>query len=74
MPVIMRTSGLGNSSIPSREPIRYVLLPDCWLDVIHFTRIEVAIKVIRSAFTDEEVKQFNQVGGMIRGDPLDLGF
>ena len=31
---------------------------------IGFSRIKVAIKVIRSAFSDEEAKQFNEVSGL----------
>lgn len=42
--------------------------------IVDFSRIKVAIKVIRSAFTDEEVKQFNEVSGLIRGGTLDPGF
>lgn len=38
------------------------------------SRIKVAIKVIRSAFTAEEVKQFNEVSGLIRSGAWDPEF
>lgn len=42
--------------------------------VIDLPWIKVAIKVIRSAFTAEEVKQFNQVGELSRCGRLGQGF
>jgi hypothetical protein len=39
--------------------------------IIDFSRFKVAIKVIRSAFTDKEVKQFNEVSSLIRCGRLD---
>lgn len=37
--------------------------------IVDFFRIKVAIKVIRSAFPAEKVKQFNEVSGSITSGP-----